>query len=125
MRRPRATFDLTDRIVTADEGLTGRRLDRRRIDLLTGVHGLSELADLPDDPIKVRAGVERCCDGCSVPARAAAEAAQPLFHPPPSNHVIAHKADIAPCSDVIRILLRFGSGIFPYTSSYAPLILKF
>ena len=54
-----SSFDLTDRIVTAYEGLTGRGLDRRRIDLLTGVHGLSELADLPDDPLQVEAGVER------------------------------------------------------------------
>jgi aminoglycoside phosphotransferase (APT) family kinase protein len=53
------SFDLTDRIVAAYETLTGRGLDRRRIDLLTGVHGLSELADLPDDPTKVVAGVER------------------------------------------------------------------
>ncbi|HEY2049171.1 MAG TPA: aminoglycoside phosphotransferase family protein [Caulobacteraceae bacterium] len=53
------SFDLTDRIVAAYEGLTGRTLDRGRIDLLTGVHGLSELAELPDDPEKVRAGVER------------------------------------------------------------------
>jgi Phosphotransferase enzyme family len=53
------SFDLTDRTVKAYEALTGRALDRRRIDLLTGVHGLSELADLPGDPAKVRTGVER------------------------------------------------------------------
>ena len=52
-------FDLTDRIIAAYETLTGRGLDRRRIELLTGVHGLSELADLPDDPTQVVAGVER------------------------------------------------------------------
>jgi aminoglycoside phosphotransferase (APT) family kinase protein len=54
-----SSFDLTDRIVAAYESLTGRSLDRDRIDLLTGVHGLSELADLPVDPVKVGAGVER------------------------------------------------------------------
>jgi aminoglycoside phosphotransferase (APT) family kinase protein len=54
-----SSFDLTDRIVAAYEGLTGRRLDRRRIDLLTGMHGLSELAELGEDPAQVAAGVER------------------------------------------------------------------
>jgi aminoglycoside phosphotransferase (APT) family kinase protein len=53
------SFDLTDRIVSAYEGLTGRRLDRPRIDLLTGVHGLSELAELRDDSGQLGAGVER------------------------------------------------------------------
>ena len=53
------SFDLTDRIVAAYKALTGRELDRDRIDLLTGVHGLSELAELSDDPVKVAAGVER------------------------------------------------------------------
>lgn len=42
--------DLTERIVTEYEVLAGRRLDRRRIDLLTGAHRLSELAELADDP---------------------------------------------------------------------------
>jgi hypothetical protein len=41
--------DLTARIVTDYEALTGRSLDRQRIDLLTGVHRLSELAELADD----------------------------------------------------------------------------
>jgi hypothetical protein len=42
--------DLTSRIVTEYEALTGRALDRERIDLLTGIHRLSELADYADDP---------------------------------------------------------------------------
>lgn len=42
--------DLTDRIVDAYEKLTGRVLDRRRIAILTGVHRLSELAELADEP---------------------------------------------------------------------------
>jgi hypothetical protein len=42
--------DLTDRIVTEYEILTGLVLDRRRIELLTGAHRLSELAELADDP---------------------------------------------------------------------------
>ncbi|HWK68525.1 MAG TPA: aminoglycoside phosphotransferase family protein [Rhizobiaceae bacterium] len=42
--------DLTERIVAGYEGRTGRRLDRRRIEILTGAHRLSELAELADDP---------------------------------------------------------------------------
>jgi len=42
--------DLTARIVGEYETLTGRRLDRRRIGLLTGLHRLSELAELAGDP---------------------------------------------------------------------------
>ncbi len=42
--------DLTDRVVGEYEALTGRRLDRQRIDLLSGVLRLSELAELGDDP---------------------------------------------------------------------------
>lgn len=45
--------DLTRRIVAAYEALTGRTLDRERIALLTGVHRLSELAQLADDPAHV------------------------------------------------------------------------
>ncbi|OWV76140.1 aminoglycoside resistance protein [Rhizobium sp. R634] len=45
--------DLTSRIVSAYEGLTGRKLDRRRIAILTGFHRLSELAELADDPLNV------------------------------------------------------------------------
>jgi Ser/Thr protein kinase RdoA (MazF antagonist) len=42
--------DLTKRVVAAYEAKTGRRLDRRRIGILTGFHRLSELAELADDP---------------------------------------------------------------------------
>ncbi|MBB4289143.1 aminoglycoside phosphotransferase (APT) family kinase protein [Rhizobium leguminosarum] len=45
--------DLTARIVSAYEMLTGRKLDRRRIAILTGFHRLSELAELADDPAHV------------------------------------------------------------------------
>jgi hypothetical protein len=41
--------DLTARIIAEYEALTGRVLDRRRIALLSGVHRLSELAQLADD----------------------------------------------------------------------------
>ncbi|MGO4831803.1 phosphotransferase, partial [Rhizobiaceae sp. 2RAB30] len=43
--------DLTWRIVDSYEAASGRRLDRRRIEVLTGVHRLSELAALADDPV--------------------------------------------------------------------------
>lgn len=42
--------DLTGRIVTDYERLTGRSLDRDRIALLTGVHRLWELAEVADTP---------------------------------------------------------------------------
>ncbi|KOF16741.1 aminoglycoside resistance protein [Ensifer adhaerens] len=42
--------DLTARIVETYEDLTGLALDRRRIAVLTGMHRLSELAELADDP---------------------------------------------------------------------------
>ncbi len=41
--------DLTARIVAAYERLTSRKLDRRRIEILSGYHRLSELADFVDD----------------------------------------------------------------------------
>ncbi|WP_454848787.1 phosphotransferase family protein [Rhizobium binxianense] len=41
--------DLTGRIISEYEALTGRALDRRRIAILTGFHRLSELAELADD----------------------------------------------------------------------------
>lgn len=41
--------DLTARILTAYEGLTGLRIDRPRVALLTGVHRLWELAKAGDD----------------------------------------------------------------------------
>jgi len=50
-------FDLTGGIVAAYEGFSGRKLDRGRIDLLTGIHGLSELAEQP--LARVSANVER------------------------------------------------------------------
>ena len=43
--------DLTARIVAEYEALTGRDLDRQRIDLLTGVLRLSELAEAVDDAV--------------------------------------------------------------------------
>lgn len=42
--------DLTTRLVTAYEALTGLTLDRRRIAILTGTHRLWELAELAGDP---------------------------------------------------------------------------
>ncbi|WP_457582605.1 phosphotransferase family protein [Ensifer canadensis] len=42
--------DLTARIVETYEELTGSKLDRQRIAVLTGMHRLSELAELVDDP---------------------------------------------------------------------------
>ncbi|MFK0857086.1 aminoglycoside phosphotransferase family protein [Pseudomonas aeruginosa] len=42
--------DLTERIVAAYERFSGRRLERRRIALLTAAHRLSELAELADEP---------------------------------------------------------------------------
>ncbi|MBB3591950.1 hypothetical protein FHX08_002294 [Rhizobium sp. BK529] len=50
--------DLTARIVSAYETLTGRQLDRRRIAILTGFHRLSELAELADDPAYIGARVD-------------------------------------------------------------------
>jgi hypothetical protein len=45
----RAAPDLTARIVAGYEALTGLALDRRRIDLLSGVLKLSEPAESADD----------------------------------------------------------------------------
>ena len=42
--------DLGERVIAAYEAETGRSLDRRRIAILTGVHRLSELAALADQP---------------------------------------------------------------------------
>ena len=42
--------DLTRRIIAAYEAESGRRIDRRRVEILTAVHRLSELAELADDP---------------------------------------------------------------------------
>lgn len=60
--------DLTARIVSAYETLTGRQLDRRRIAILTGFHRLSELAELADDPAYIGSKID------SVAAWAAASA---------------------------------------------------
>ncbi len=46
--------DLTERIIASYEVLTGRAIDRRRVDILTAVHRLSELAELADNPDHVR-----------------------------------------------------------------------
>jgi Ser/Thr protein kinase RdoA (MazF antagonist) len=47
--------DLTRRVIGCYEARTGRRLDRRRISILTGFHRLSELSQLADDPQHVPA----------------------------------------------------------------------
>ena len=54
--------DLTARIVAEYEALTGRALDRRRIDLLTGVHRLSELAEYADDAEHAPAMIKHVAD---------------------------------------------------------------
>ncbi len=54
--------DLTARIVAEYEILTGRKLDRRRIALLTGVHRLSELAALAHDPEHVPAMIRHVAE---------------------------------------------------------------
>jgi hypothetical protein len=62
--------DLTSRIVSAYETLTGRRLDRRRIAVLTGFHRLSELAELADDPAHVGAKIDSVAAWAAATARA-------------------------------------------------------
>jgi Ser/Thr protein kinase RdoA (MazF antagonist) len=42
--------DLTRRIIAAYEGESGRQIDRQRVEILTSVHRLSELAQLAEDP---------------------------------------------------------------------------
>ncbi len=54
--------DLTARIVAGYQALTGRTLDRERIDLLSGVLRLSELAQLADDPDHAAALVRTVAD---------------------------------------------------------------
>ncbi|ANK84976.1 MULTISPECIES: phosphotransferase family protein [unclassified Rhizobium] len=63
--------DLTARIVSAYEILTGRRLDRRRIAILTGFHRLSELAELADDPANVEQMIRSAATWAAAAARAA------------------------------------------------------
>lgn len=50
--------DLTERIIASYETLTGRTIDRQRVDILTAAHRLSELAELADNPEHVRIMVE-------------------------------------------------------------------
>jgi hypothetical protein len=50
--------DLTTRIVTEYEALTGHTLDRERMGLLNNVWRLSELAELAQDPIHAAAALE-------------------------------------------------------------------
>lgn len=59
--------DLTARIVTAYEQLSGLTLDRRRIGLLTGLHRLSELAELSDDAKYVPAMIRSVTDWAEDP----------------------------------------------------------
>jgi Ser/Thr protein kinase RdoA (MazF antagonist) len=42
--------DLTERVVAAYESIARRQLDRRRIEILAGVHRLHELAEMGDHP---------------------------------------------------------------------------
>jgi len=58
--------DLTGRIVSAYEALTGRLLDRGRIALLTSIHRLSELAELADDPAHAPAMIRGVTDWAAV-----------------------------------------------------------
>ncbi|VTL96879.1 phosphotransferase family protein [Pseudomonas aeruginosa] len=61
--------DLTERIVAAYEAASGRRLERRRIALLTVVHRLSELAELADDPRHLPAMRASALDGLALAER--------------------------------------------------------
>lgn len=58
--------DLTERIVAAYEGLTGRRLDRRRIRVLTGFHRLSELAEAADEAEQLPMMLRQVADWAAV-----------------------------------------------------------
>jgi aminoglycoside phosphotransferase (APT) family kinase protein len=46
--------NLTERIIASYEAVTGRTIDRWRVDILTAAHRLSELAELADNPEHVR-----------------------------------------------------------------------
>lgn len=61
--------DLTARILSAYEMLTGRRLDRRRIAVLTGFHRLSELAELADDSADVEQMIQSVATWAAAAAR--------------------------------------------------------
>lgn len=54
--------DLTARIVAEYEALTGRALDRERVELLSGILRLSDLAEYADDPQLVPAMVQTVAD---------------------------------------------------------------
>jgi hypothetical protein len=54
--------DLTERIIGGYEALTGRAIDRRRVDLLTGAHRLWELAELADDSAHAPAMIRSVAD---------------------------------------------------------------
>ncbi len=61
--------DLTDRVITAYEGLTGLAIDRRRVDTLTGAHRLSELAEYADDATHASTMVRHATEWLARPAR--------------------------------------------------------
>ncbi|SCB60693.1 Predicted kinase, aminoglycoside phosphotransferase (APT) family [Rhizobium aethiopicum] len=63
--------DLTARIISAYETLTGRRLDRWRIAVMTGFHRLSELAELADDPANVEQMIRSAATWAAASARVA------------------------------------------------------
>jgi hypothetical protein len=53
--------DLTLRIIAAYENITGKAIDRRRVDILTAAYRLHELAGIAHDPPQIpnaRANVE-------------------------------------------------------------------
>jgi hypothetical protein len=54
--------DLTARIIAEYEVLSGRALDRHRIDLLSGVLRMSELAEYADDAEHAPAMVKNVAD---------------------------------------------------------------
>ena len=61
--------DLTARIVSAYEMLTGRKLDRRRIAVLMGFHRLSEFVELADDPAYVESMIKNVATWAATAAR--------------------------------------------------------
>jgi aminoglycoside phosphotransferase (APT) family kinase protein len=54
--------DLTRRIIASYETMTGRTIDRRRVDILTGVHRLSELAEYASDAQHAPAMIQNVAD---------------------------------------------------------------
>jgi hypothetical protein len=61
--------DLTARLATAYEALTGVALDHRRIVVLTGTHRLWELANLADDPDHAPMMIRSFADWAAAPDR--------------------------------------------------------